>query len=92
MPSQYEGAVFCAQCLTHMHPSNADPHARRHATEEVLRAAEKRVLEAVAHARLVRVGQSLAIDLIPNDIDQAIIASAENARREAQKAYDEARQ
>ena len=89
--SQFEGAVRCDRCHTHMHPSNGERHMLLHVTEDLLRAAEKRVLEAVAAARLGKVGRNLSVYVIPNDVDQAIIAHAERDRREAQKAYDEAR-
>ena len=86
-----EGAAYCRVCRTYMHEGNAAAHARRHDTEDALRAAEKRVLEAVTVARLSRVGPNLNIHVIPNDVDQALIAHAELERRKAQAAYDEAR-
>jgi len=90
-PSQYEGAVMCRRCMTHMHPSNGQRHMAHHLTEDALRAAEKRVLEAVAAARLSLVGPNLAIHVIRSDVDQALIAHAELERRRAQAAYDEVR-
>ncbi len=89
--SQYTGAVYCSTCHTHMHPSHAPTHAAHHDTETALHFAEQNVLSAVARASIAKRPGLLNVQRLDNDDDLVFIAHAELARRQAQKAYDEAR-